>query len=346
MLRCCVKIACLFFLMRMLSFGQGVHFSEFRLLPNVINPAFTGFFEGDVRAGLVYRNQSPTYDNAFNTLGFGLDFSLLKQKSPSSIIGLGLHGYYDRAGSVRFTDNTLMLNFSYTQVLDKLYKYYLSFGMQTGVAFRSIDLSRATLDENFNGFDGFYEGQVTEPGILSRNSYFKLGIGALFFAQPLENFNIFVGGGIFDLTRSDLSFYQDVRFEQPKRFTLQYGSEIRVNKQISLMPGFYMQMQQPHSEYVIGMMMQYKILSKNNSTLEKYAIGLGANYRIRDAVIITTQLHYKLWKMNFSYDISVSKIRQITKTVGAIEIALIYEPNIFKNRKIPELPMACPHVSY
>jgi type IX secretion system PorP/SprF family membrane protein len=332
--------------MRTISLAQGVHFSQFRLLPNVINPAFTGFFEGDVRAGLVYRNQSPTYDNAFNTLGFGVDFSLLKQKKPSSIIGLGLHGYYDRAGAVRFTDNSLMLNFSYTQVLDKWYKYYLSFGLQSGVSFRSIDLSRATLDENFNGFDGFYEGQISEPGILSRNKYFKLGIGALFFAQPVEKFNLYVGGGIFDLTKSNLSFYEDVRFEQQKRFTFQFGSEISINSQFSLMPGFYMQLQQPHGEYTAGMMLQYKAQSKNNRTREKYAIGLGANYRIRDAVIITTQLHYKLWKMNISYDVNVSKMRQLTRTVGAVEIALIYEPDIFKNRKLPAIPMACPHVAY
>src|SRR5688572_29957301 len=75
MLRYCVKIGFLFFMLQAVAFAQSVHFSQFRVLPNVINPAFTGFFNGDMRAGIVYRNQSPTYDNAFNTLGFGADFS-------------------------------------------------------------------------------------------------------------------------------------------------------------------------------------------------------------------------------------------------------------------------------
>lgn len=346
MLRSCVKILILLCLLQTVSFAQGVHFSEFRLLPNVINPAFTGFFEGDVRAGLVYRNQSPTYDQAFNTLGFGVDFSLLKQKTPSSIIGLGLHGYYDRAGAVNFTDNSLMLNFSYTQVLDKQYKYYLSFGLQSGFAFRSIDLSKASLEENFNGFDGFYEGQVMEPDLLSKNKHFKLGIGALVFAQPVQKFNFYVGAGIFDLTKSNLSFYKDMRFEEEKRLTFQFGSEISFNSNFSLMPGFYMQVQQPHEEYVAGMLFQYKAKYKNNRTREKYALGVGVNYRVKDAVIITTQVHYKLWKMNVSYDISVSKIRQANKTVGAIEVSLIYETNIFKNRNLPAKPMLCPHIAY
>lgn len=326
--------------------GQGVHFSQFRLLPNVQNPAFTGFFDGDVRAGIVYRNQSPAYEQAFNTLGFGADFSLLKQKNPSSMIGLGLHGYYDRAGALQFTDNTLLLNFSYTQVLDKRYRYYLSFGLQTGYAFRSIDLSRAMLEESFNGVDGFYEGQVTEPGILSKNRHLKLGSGILFFAQPSTVFNLYIGGGVLDLARADLSFIEDVRFEQKPRYTFQFGSQIQISDRVSCLPGFFMQQQQPASEYVAGMLWQYQVRSKNNREMEKYAVGLGAHYRVRDAVIIVTQLQYRLWKLNIAYDIQVSRQRALTRTVGGIELSLVYEARFFSERKKPAQPVSCPQIGY
>lgn len=346
MLRCCVNRVLLLLLLPLASAAQGVHFSQFRLLPNLQNPAFTGFFDGDVRAGIVYRNQSPTYDNAFHTLGFGADISLLKQKRPSSILGLGLHGYYDRAGALRFTDNTLLLNFSYTQVLDKSYKYYLSFGLQAGYAFRTIDLSRAMLEESFNGYDGFYEGQITEPGILSKNRHFKLGSGVLFFAQPVNAFNVYIGGGVLDMARSNLSFIDAARFEQVPRYTFQFGSQIRVSERVACLPGFYMQFQDPLSEYVAGMLWQYRVISNTNREQERYAIGAGLNYRVRDAVILVAQVQYRQWKLNFAYDINVSKLRSLSRSVGGIEVALIYESNFFKDRKKPVLPMRCPQVGY
>jgi hypothetical protein len=63
------------------SNAQDVHFSQFHMMPMHINPAMTGFHDGVVRVGAIYRNQWATVSNfnsSFQTGGGYVDASLFK----------------------------------------------------------------------------------------------------------------------------------------------------------------------------------------------------------------------------------------------------------------------------
>lgn len=326
--------------------SQDIHFSQFRLLPNVINPAFTGVFDEDIKIGLTYRNQSPTLNNVFNTVGFGIDASLFKQKHPTSIMGLGLHFYSDVAGSIRFAKNAIMLNYAYSQVLDKQYRFVLSFGIQNSLQFSSIDFSKITTEDAFNGFDAFNLSGITEYNLINKKFNYNIGAGILFTMQPTSKINAHIGFGAFNLVPNNVSWNKDNDIAIQKRYTLQLGAALATKGNIAILPNVLIQKQKTFTEYIFGSYIQYSKKSKNNSTNEKYAVAIGTHYRWNDAVIIGTQFYYKKFNINIAYDLQVSKLMKANKSVGALEISLVYGNQVFKNRIIPKLPIPCPKTLY
>src|SRR5678810_1107516 len=68
----------LFFLMIAANvLAQDPHFSQFFSSPLTLNPAFTGKFNGQVRAAANYRNQWPTINRAYETGTASVDFPIL-----------------------------------------------------------------------------------------------------------------------------------------------------------------------------------------------------------------------------------------------------------------------------
>src|SRR3982750_1181630 len=98
--------ASLFFIMLAVhSIAQDPHFSQFFSSPMTLNPAFTGKFNGEVRAAANYRNQWPTINRAYETGTLSVDFPILSNHIPSTDTwGVGLMGYTDKsaAGAVAF----------------------------------------------------------------------------------------------------------------------------------------------------------------------------------------------------------------------------------------------------
>ena len=85
--------------------AQDPHFSQFFSSPLTLNPAFTGKFDGQVRAAANYRNQWPTINQAYETGTASVDFPILGGHIPSTDIwGLGFMAFTDKsaAGAVAF----------------------------------------------------------------------------------------------------------------------------------------------------------------------------------------------------------------------------------------------------
>ena len=64
------------------SIAQDPHFSQFFSSPMTLNPAFTGKFNGQVRAAANYRNQWPTINRAYETGTVSIDFPILTKQIP------------------------------------------------------------------------------------------------------------------------------------------------------------------------------------------------------------------------------------------------------------------------
>ncbi|MBK7085646.1 MAG: type IX secretion system membrane protein PorP/SprF [Flavobacteriales bacterium] len=85
-------------------FSQDVHFSQFFTAPLVLNPANAGDIEGDQRAALMHRSQWQSAGSPFRTYAMSYDVPLFRGRMRGRYLGIGMHGFSDRAGSTRFGD--------------------------------------------------------------------------------------------------------------------------------------------------------------------------------------------------------------------------------------------------
>ena len=68
-----VYIAVAFCLLTNFLVAQDIHFSQFNMSPVNLNPAFTGFFDGDYRGVANYRSQWSSVPVSYSTVSLQAD---------------------------------------------------------------------------------------------------------------------------------------------------------------------------------------------------------------------------------------------------------------------------------
>jgi hypothetical protein len=101
---------------------------------------------------------------------------------------------------------------------------------------------------------------------------------------------------------------------------------------IKLIPEFLFVSQGKLKELNVGCRARYLMKEGSQITgrISGYALSLGANYRYKDAFIISSLMEVGSWAVGLSYDITTSKLRKATNGNGGFEIALRFvTPNPF-----------------
>ena len=113
------------------SKAQDPNFSQFFASPLTLNPALTGKFDGLYRIAGNYRNQWPTFDNAFTTATASFDMSIMRNRLPDiDRMGIGFMGFTDRSGNGVLLNNYASLAVSYHKGLDEDGFHQLGLGFQ------------------------------------------------------------------------------------------------------------------------------------------------------------------------------------------------------------------------
>jgi len=128
------------------SFSQDIHFSQFYQSPLLVNPALTGVFNGDMRAGINYKDQWKSIQGAnptYRTYSLSFDAGLFKKKWANSYLGAGLNVFSDKSGDTRM--GTTQANLLLSSVLVVADGHQISLGVQGGYAQRSVNLNNSNL---------------------------------------------------------------------------------------------------------------------------------------------------------------------------------------------------------
>jgi type IX secretion system PorP/SprF family membrane protein len=294
--------------------AQDLRFSQYYAAPHLSNPAFTGYFNGDVRAMAIYKSQWERPFDAYRTIGGGADFSLMRNKLRGSGFGVGLHAFSDQAGDINFNTNQIHLSMAYTQKLSDVTPSYLSAGFQMMTANRSIDLSRAIFDNQNGGNPGFDNISVDNYW------YFSLGLGLLWYYQPSKDVNFYIGASAFNLLRPSQTFFTDGRDELFVRYVAQGGLQFKVNDRLSANPSLLFQRQGPFQELLFGTLMNYDFSDAG----QEFKLGFGMWYRLQDALIPVVRVNYQDLILTFNYDINLSSLTRGSRADGGPEISLTY----------------------
>src|ERR1700749_783793 len=85
-------------LVTMTAKAQDIHFSQFNQEPLALNPALTGNYQCDWRAGLNYRTQWSSIPAPYNTYAAFFDIPIIKGIGGTDNLALGLNLFNDVSG--------------------------------------------------------------------------------------------------------------------------------------------------------------------------------------------------------------------------------------------------------
>jgi type IX secretion system PorP/SprF family membrane protein len=268
-------------------FSQDLEFTQFYSNPVYLNPAFAGS-HGCPRFAMNYRNQWPnlsgnyvsyaaSYDQYFKNISGGIGVILVNDLQAKTI-----------------NTSTGSLIYSYHMPLTR--KWSLKFGAKATWVQKSLDWSKLTFGDMIDPRKGFIysTGDKVRGGNFG---FFDASAGLLLFSK-----NINFGVAANHLTQPNESMIHGTNDKLPMRLTahasanIQLGKESKFSNMTMIMPAIIYSYQNGFTQLNIGTYVKHGALT------------VGTWFRNRDAFILTTGLTSNLFKIGYSYDITVSKL--------------------------------------
>jgi len=301
------------------AYGQDLHFSQFFNNPLLTNPANTGFIpDADYRLGASYRNQySNIMAQPYKTISIFGDAQVLRNRIETGWMGLGGAVLRDEAGTGSLTSTKVYASIAYHQELG--YSSLLTAGFNLGWVNKRIDPSKLTFPDQFDG--KFFDASLPTSVVLASNniSYFDVQVGMNYAYFPTQDVYINAGYSIQHVNQARETFFADPSSDQISMRHIAFVNGLfRVTDKVIINPNIYFTTQAGASEFELGMNAAYNLTEHG----EKQIIA-GLYYRYTDAVIPMIGLEVNNIRFTFSYDVTVSSLRNYNYSMGANEFNLL-----------------------
>ena len=311
-----------------LSPAQDIHFTQFFTNPLIINPAHTGYYDGNYRIGFNFKAQWPwaisntTYN--YHTETPYVDVSFGERKIKVGWMGVGFHFLNDEAGDGNLTYRRFGLSYAYHQALDANHKYILSAGVGVSYSIRSVDFSKFYFNNQWVEDEGFDLSRASsEP--IQRNSFTMIDVsaGLNFGGQIHEQVKLDLGMSMLHINRPKHTF-----FDNAERLGLRYqatiGVKYDINENFSLNVNGYYGYEKKASEIIVGSMLGYSPTIKGSNYELDHTMYIGAYYRVKDALGPLVGYRFKGLRVMFNYDVVLSRLLKPGRANGGPEISLVY----------------------
>lgn len=312
--------------------AQDPHFSQFFSSPMTLNPAFTGKFDGIVRAAANYRNQWPTINRAYVTGTASVDFPLLTSKIPyNDRWGVGLMGYTDQSAAGAVSFNYFSLSTAYHKGLDEDGYSQLGAGFQVTYSNMLIKTSDLKFEDQLTpfGFTGV-TSEVFNNSTL-KSSYVDVNAGLLYTLSTSDKNNMYAGVSLYHINRPKQEF-TGVNYDLYPRATFHAGGYFPVNEVVNVhFSGLYSAQAGAH-ESLLGGAVQFIADPDADKPTSFYG---GLWMRFGDALIPYVGLEFGDLRVSTTYDINTSSLKTASQSRGGIEISLIYIRHAAESKGLP-----------
>jgi type IX secretion system PorP/SprF family membrane protein len=321
-----IRHICRWFLMIMLTIpvsrlsAQDLHFSQFFNSPLTTNPANTGFIpDADYRLGAHFRNQySNIMSSPYKTFSAFGDAQLFRDKIENGWMGIGAVILSDVAGSGSLRSTKVYGSVAYHQMLGN--SSLVSAGFNLGWANKRIDRSSLKFPDQFDG--KFFDNSLPTSVVLTNTStsYFDMQAGLNYAYFPQENVYINAGYSIHHVNKPKETFFSDNAIDAtiPMRHIGFVNAILKVNPRVIINPNIFYTNQARASELVLGLNANY-----NLSEFGEKQLIMGLYYRNHDAAIPMIGFQINDVKFTFSYDATISPLKNFNSYRGASEFNLI-----------------------
>ena len=312
---------CIFFCLNTKNIkAQDPHFTQYYAAPMLMNPALTGFFNGDVRISSCYRSQWPSIQYPFVTGTVSADANAFKSYiKDGDIMGVGFTGLFDKTNNGGLKTNALSASFSFHKLLDQFGINRLGIGAMATYNTRLLDYSKFSFGQQLTplGFDNTLPTGEAVNGFST--NYIDYSVGILYSAITDIN-SFYCGGSVYHFNQPNESFNGPQHTIKP-RYVVNAGGNSNVGESNKMFYSAAYMNNEYTSDLIFG-----AAFSKSLSDIaeENYNLILGGYYRYNDAFAPYVGLEYKNLRGGISYDVNVSTLTTASKLRGGFELTLSY----------------------
>lgn len=312
-------------------FSQDIHFSQYYAPHLSLNPAGTGFYNGDWRAYGIYRSQWKTISVPYVTRSIGFDHQFYVY---SENMSWGFNFINDKSGSVNLTSNQFYLSFAYHKLLPHL--NYLHFGLQAGYVLKGYSLNGQTYPEQWDMGSGQFNSSLTsgEPGNFDQPSFLDLN-GGVIWSRTFKKIIPQAGYAMYHINQPK-SVYTSSDNKLAARHV--FHSEVKINmSKLYVTPRFMFMSMSKANDFISGAQVGYyfpaNALNFNSCWFGGYIRNV--HEKNKDAAYFVLGVNYNSFDIGASYDLNISDLKAATKNRGAFEISVIYTaPSSVINKKV------------
>lgn len=322
-----------------IALAQDIHFSMFSETPSSINPALAGVTY-NTRLFANFKTQwssvSPDKSNSYQTLGVSFDQTIKFRKLRNNYFALAVNIFRDQSGDAKLTTLNPNMGVTYHQRVNRQMK--LSAGLQSGVFYRTIDVTKLTWGEQYVegvGYDATLPSG--EPNIpRSAITSFDIGGGVNLNYMKSDRFLSAKNAAKFDAGISayhfnvgNTSFIQTAE-NLNTRVCVYFNGEFNIpGTKNAILPQVLYMYQNPNQEFILGALFKFLVGDGSTYTANKkpFAVSVGGYYRYSDAIVPSLLVQYDNYALGFAYDINISALTPATNRKGGFELMLRY--NIF-----------------
>ena len=304
--------------------AQDPHFSQYFASPLSINPANTGFFDGDYRIAIDERKQWWTVGNSYVTSSVSADYKFNSQYHDDyNYFSAGLSGIFEHSLDGVLVNNFITLSGSYQLSMDYQAQKTLTFGLSVNYSSKTIDYTKLTFASQFNG-TSFDTSIPVDPGANTlKSSYFDLNTGIL-YAVHQSKANYYAGAAIYHVNEpQDKVFYADGKL--PMRTTLHAGGDLQLGPLTKLIFSGYYMGQGGATDATLGSAFAFTL---NNNAEQRLKVYVGSWFKFTSAYIPYFGVDYLDYSVGLNYSVPTST--QLNFNPQTFEVSLIYRRRSYK----------------
>ena len=298
--------------------AQDPIFTQYFLVPESLNPSFTGLLE-TTSAGVIHRSQWTNLNYKIDT-----DYAYFSTWSENNLSGIGVNFLNHRENFTGY--NFLQANINYSYRVELNYEWYFRPGIEIGYGSKSFGFQNLILRDQINLSNETISPVNIDPLQLNNRIHFiDISTGLLFYTD-----NFWIGSAIKHLNRPNISIAEEGNIPLDMFYNISTGYEFNLSDIIET--GFL-----PYETrmMVTGNFMEqggYNRLDIGTSIIFSQLV-IGATAALNPikktdqshtltSINLFSGLQYEKFKIGFSYDINTSKIG---RTGGVFELGLVYQ---------------------
>lgn len=305
-------------------FGQDVHLSQFYTAQQNLNPALSGYYEGDYRIASNYRRQWAQIGDPIVTTMIAFD---KKIHFYSDEIDAGIIVIKDQFSGFGLNTYKILLTGSYKKTIN--YNEFRA-GIQVGPVLKSTRLSTQTFPNQWVYDTGEFNQTVSnQENTLSENqNYLDANFGVA-WSKTFRKFKPIVGLSIFHINQPKDSYHENPTERLKMRYAFHGEAVITINSSISLEPKLLYMWTTNTKDALIGSNISKKLNHKSVHKIYAGVLYRDGFSRNNDAIIPIIGFTYNQFDFGFSYDINISELSAYSSRKSTLEFSLIYTAPLF-----------------